>query len=92
MCIPPVLTPLICGMLITCLAIPLMTVLLPPKYTHSSGSLRLKWELKQKPGLSPPRGGFDPEDSNQQIVAENIFDEYGGEGSERARRMLSCTS
>lgn len=39
----------------------------------------LKWELKQKPGLSPPRGGFRPDDPNQQIVAEDIFDEYGGE-------------
>ena len=39
----------------------------------------LKWELKQKPGLSPPHGGFDPEDPNQQTVAEDIFDEYGGE-------------
>lgn len=38
----------------------------------------LKWELKQKPGMSPPRGGFDPDDPNQQIVAEDIFDEYGG--------------
>ncbi|KAI3900064.1 hypothetical protein MKW98_000964 [Papaver atlanticum] len=38
----------------------------------------LKWELKQKPGLSPPRGGFKPDDPNQQIVAEDIFDEYGG--------------
>lgn len=38
----------------------------------------LKWELKQKPGISPPRGGFDPDDPNQQIVAEDIFDEYGG--------------
>ncbi|KAI5656568.1 hypothetical protein M9H77_25361 [Catharanthus roseus] len=38
----------------------------------------LKWELKQRPGLSPPRGGFDPDDPNQQIVAEDIFDEYGG--------------
>lgn len=38
----------------------------------------LKWELKQKPGMSPPRGGFDPDDPNQQIVAEEIFDEYGG--------------
>ncbi|XP_039030005.1 uncharacterized zinc finger CCHC domain-containing protein At4g19190-like isoform X2 [Hibiscus syriacus] len=37
-----------------------------------------KWELKQKPGLSPPRGGFRPDDPNQQIVAEDIFDEYGG--------------
>lgn len=39
----------------------------------------LKWELKQKPGLSPPRGGFNLDDPNQQIVAEDIFDEYGGE-------------
>lgn len=39
----------------------------------------LKWELKQKPGMSPPRGGFEPDDPNQQIVAEDIFDEYGGE-------------
>ncbi|KAL9224407.1 hypothetical protein vseg_000441 [Gypsophila vaccaria] len=38
----------------------------------------LKWELKQKPGISPPRGGFQPDDPNQQIVAEDIFDEYGG--------------
>ncbi|KZV25292.1 hypothetical protein F511_07424 [Dorcoceras hygrometricum] len=38
----------------------------------------LKWELKQKPGMSPPHGGFDPDDPNQQIVAEDIFDEYGG--------------
>ncbi|CAI9094996.1 OLC1v1030845C2 [Oldenlandia corymbosa var. corymbosa] len=38
----------------------------------------LKWELKQKPGLTPPRGGFKPDDPNQQIVAEDIFDEYGG--------------
>jgi CBF1 interacting corepressor len=38
----------------------------------------LKWELKQRPGMSPPRGGFDPDDPNQQIVAEEIFDEYGG--------------
>ncbi|KAK1435969.1 hypothetical protein QVD17_01742 [Tagetes erecta] len=38
----------------------------------------LKWELKQKPGMSPPRGGFRPDDPNQQIVAEDIFDEYGG--------------
>lgn len=38
----------------------------------------LKWELKQKPGISPPRGGFEPDDPNQQIVAEDIFDEYGG--------------
>ncbi|KAK1284833.1 putative zinc finger CCHC domain-containing protein [Acorus calamus] len=38
----------------------------------------LKWELKQMPGMSPPRGGFTPDDPNQQIVAEDIFDEYGG--------------
>lgn len=38
----------------------------------------LKWELKQKPGMSPPRGGFRPDDPNQQIVGEDIFDEYGG--------------
>ncbi|KAL2943168.1 hypothetical protein RDABS01_031516 [Bienertia sinuspersici] len=38
----------------------------------------LKWQLKQKPGISPPRGGFEPDDPNQQIVAEEIFDEYGG--------------
>ncbi|KMZ62046.1 hypothetical protein ZOSMA_49G01150 [Zostera marina] len=38
----------------------------------------LKWELKQRPGMSPPRGGFTPDDPNQQIVAEDIFDEYGG--------------
>lgn len=28
--------------------------------------------------MSPPRGGFTPDDPNQQIVAEDIFDEYGG--------------
>jgi CBF1 interacting corepressor len=28
--------------------------------------------------MSPPRGGFDLDDPNQQIVAEEIFDEYGG--------------
>ena len=39
----------------------------------------LKWELKQKPGMSPPRGGFQPDDPNQQIGAEDIFDEYEGE-------------
>ncbi|XP_044506896.1 uncharacterized zinc finger CCHC domain-containing protein At4g19190 [Mangifera indica] len=39
----------------------------------------LKWELKRQPGnFSPPRGGFKPDDPNQQIVAEDIFDEYGG--------------
>ncbi|KAL6505227.1 hypothetical protein OROGR_025044 [Orobanche gracilis] len=37
-----------------------------------------KWELKQKPGISPPRRGFKPDDPNQQIVAaDDIFDEYG---------------
>ncbi|KAJ8774179.1 hypothetical protein K2173_009610 [Erythroxylum novogranatense] len=45
---------------------------------HMDPSEPLKWELKQKPGMSPPRGGFDPDDPNQQIVAEEIFDEYGG--------------
>ncbi|GMH16191.1 hypothetical protein Nepgr_018032 [Nepenthes gracilis] len=45
---------------------------------HTQPSEPLKWELKQKPGISPPRGGFKPDDPNQQIVAEDIFDEYGG--------------
>ncbi|KAA8538736.1 hypothetical protein F0562_028369 [Nyssa sinensis] len=45
---------------------------------HTDSSEPLKWELKQKPGMSPPRGGFKPDDPNQQIVAEDIFDEYGG--------------
>ncbi|XP_010251518.1 PREDICTED: uncharacterized zinc finger CCHC domain-containing protein At4g19190 [Nelumbo nucifera] len=45
---------------------------------HTESSEPLKWELKQKPGMSPPRGGFKPDDPNQQIVAEDIFDEYGG--------------
>ncbi|PIA50428.1 hypothetical protein AQUCO_01300875v1 [Aquilegia coerulea] len=45
---------------------------------HADSSEPLKWELKQKPGISPPRGGFKPDDPNQQIVAEDIFDEYGG--------------
>ncbi|XP_043696170.1 uncharacterized zinc finger CCHC domain-containing protein At4g19190 [Telopea speciosissima] len=45
---------------------------------HIDPTEPLKWELKQKPGLSPPRGGFKPDDPNQQIVAEDIFDEYGG--------------
>ncbi|CAM6091045.1 unnamed protein product [Calypogeia fissa] len=38
------------------------------------------WELKQKPGgLSPARGGFKPDDPNQQIIPdEDIYDEYGG--------------
>ncbi|KAL2608512.1 hypothetical protein R1flu_027085 [Riccia fluitans] len=40
----------------------------------------LKWELKQQPGgLSPARGGFKPDDPNQQIIPdEDIYDEYGG--------------
>ncbi|KAL6985583.1 hypothetical protein U1Q18_018959 [Sarracenia purpurea var. burkii] len=45
---------------------------------HTDSSEPLKWELKQKPGMSPPHGGFNPDDPNQQIVAEDIFDEYGG--------------
>ncbi|KAI5077446.1 hypothetical protein GOP47_0007270 [Adiantum capillus-veneris] len=41
----------------------------------------LKWELKHKPGgLSPPRGGFRKDDPNQQIIPEDIYDEYGGDG------------
>ncbi|WOH16314.1 hypothetical protein DCAR_0935865 [Daucus carota subsp. sativus] len=50
---------------------------------RTDASEPLKWELKQKPGMSPPRGGFDPDDPNQQIVAEDIFDEYGGFLSEQ---------
>ncbi|GAB4857982.1 hypothetical protein Ancab_015886 [Ancistrocladus abbreviatus] len=45
---------------------------------HTDSTEPMKWELKQKPGISPPRGGFKPDDPNQQIVAEDIFDEYGG--------------
>lgn len=45
---------------------------------QTEASEPLKWELKQKPGMSPPRGGFRLDDPNQQIVAEDIFDEYGG--------------
>ncbi|XP_027360644.1 uncharacterized zinc finger CCHC domain-containing protein At4g19190 isoform X2 [Abrus precatorius] len=45
---------------------------------HTDPTEPLRWELKQKPGISPPRGGFKPDDPNQQIVAEDIFDEYGG--------------
>ncbi|XP_062146294.1 uncharacterized zinc finger CCHC domain-containing protein At4g19190 [Alnus glutinosa] len=45
---------------------------------HADPSEPLKWELKQKPGVSPPRGGFKLDDPNQQIVADDIFDEYGG--------------
>lgn len=52
---------------------PLTAILAHTDYTEP-----LKWELKQKPGMSPPRGGFKPDDPNQQIVAEDIFDEYGG--------------
>ncbi|EFJ18388.1 hypothetical protein SELMODRAFT_420276 [Selaginella moellendorffii] len=39
-----------------------------------------KWELKQQlGGMSPPRGGFKPDDPNQQIIAEDdVYDEYGG--------------
>nr|KYP66525.1 putative zinc finger CCHC domain-containing protein At4g19190 family [Cajanus cajan] len=45
---------------------------------HTDPTEPLKWELKQRPGISPPRGGFKPDDPNQQIVSEDIFDEYGG--------------
>ncbi|KAL4199265.1 hypothetical protein AMTRI_Chr03g144050 [Amborella trichopoda] len=46
---------------------------------QTDSSEPLKWELKQKPGvMSPPRGGFKPDDPNQQIIPEEIFDEYGG--------------
>ena len=40
-----------------------------------------KWELKNQPGaMSPARGGFRPDNPNQQILAdEDIYDEYGGE-------------
>jgi CBF1 interacting corepressor len=31
--------------------------------------------------MSPPRGGYNPDDPNQQIVGEDIFDEYGGRTS-----------
>ncbi|GBG65272.1 hypothetical protein CBR_g50314 [Chara braunii] len=38
-----------------------------------------KWELKQRPGAcSPTRGGFKPDDPNQQFVPPDVFDEYGG--------------
>lgn len=51
----------------------------PSHCYYSSLFQPLKWELKRKPGnFSPPRGGFKPDDPNQQIVAEEIFDEYGG--------------
>lgn len=45
---------------------------------QTDSSEPLKWELKQRPGMSPPRGGFQPDDPNQQIIADDIFDEYGG--------------
>ncbi|CAN6920224.1 unnamed protein product [Brassica oleracea] len=68
---------------------PLTTII-----AHTDPGEPLKWELKQKPGLSPPRGGFDPEDPNQQIVAEDIFDEYGGflEGSLPLELLRSISS
>ncbi|CAN8325231.1 unnamed protein product [Cochlearia groenlandica] len=61
---------------------------------HTEPGEPLKWELKQKPGLSPPRGGFNPDDPNQQIVAEDIFDEYGGflEGSIPLELLKSMSS
>ncbi|CAH2078552.1 unnamed protein product [Thlaspi arvense] len=61
---------------------------------HTDPGEPLKWELKQKPGLSPPRGGFDLDDPNQQIVAEDIFDEYGGflEGSIPLELLQSLSS
>lgn len=52
----------------------------------------LKWELKQQPGgLSPPRGGFKADDPNQQIIPEDIYDEYGGflAGGSEVRDMLA---
>ncbi|KAL5199375.1 hypothetical protein ABZP36_020578 [Zizania latifolia] len=52
---------------------PLTTIM-----AQTDSSEPLKWELRQKPGMSPPRGGYNPDDPNQQIVAEDIFDEYGG--------------
>ncbi|XP_052209991.1 uncharacterized zinc finger CCHC domain-containing protein At4g19190 [Diospyros lotus] len=60
---------------------------------HTDSSEPLKWELKQKPGMSPPRGGFDMDDPNQQIVAEDIFDEYGGFlGGENITELLASYS
>jgi CBF1 interacting corepressor len=51
----------------------------------------LKWELKQNPGgISPPRGGFKKDDPNQQIIAEDIFDEYGGMNFPPFIRILLC--
>ncbi|XP_020581972.1 uncharacterized zinc finger CCHC domain-containing protein At4g19190 isoform X1 [Phalaenopsis equestris] len=52
---------------------PLTTIM-----AQTSSAEPVKWELKQRPGMSPPRGGFQPDDPNQQIVADEIFDEYGG--------------
>ncbi|KAL3689249.1 hypothetical protein R1sor_015558 [Riccia sorocarpa] len=51
----------------------------------------LKWELKQQPGgLSPARGGFKPDDPNQQIIPdEDIYDEYGGFLAGDAEKELS---
>eukprot|EP00850_Spirogloea_muscicola_P015506 SM000119S25649 [mRNA] locus=s119:217461:220452:+ [translate_table: standard] len=47
---------------------------------HGGPEEPLRWELKVAPGsLSPARGGFRPDDPNQQILAsDHIFDEYGG--------------
>lgn len=46
---------------------------------HTASEEPIKWELKQQPGgISPPRGGFKLDDPNQQIIPEDIFDEYGG--------------
>lgn len=46
---------------------------------HTASDEPMKWELKQQPGgISPPRGGFKLDDPNQQIIPEDIFDEYGG--------------
>ncbi|KAH9321190.1 hypothetical protein KI387_015829 [Taxus chinensis] len=53
---------------------PLTTII-----AHTASDEPLKWELKQQPGgISPPRGGFKLDDPNQQIIPEDIFDEYGG--------------
>lgn len=47
---------------------------------QATGDEPFKWELKSQPGaMSPARGGFRPDDPNQQILAdEDIYDEYGG--------------
>ncbi|KAG0621093.1 hypothetical protein M758_4G268500 [Ceratodon purpureus] len=47
---------------------------------QATGDEPFKWELKNQPGaMSPARGGFRPDDPNQQILAdEDIYDEYGG--------------